>query len=74
MRQVGFVRTLQHTAGLIGQAFVVQAAQPHQVILEMSKLVPMLKEIPKDVRVGDHDGSESHDGKLHEMFALSHRG
>src|SRR3989442_4537184 len=40
----------------------------------MVKLAPILKEIAKDVRVGGHDGSRSHDGKLHEPFALSRRG
>ena len=71
--QIGFVRTLQHTAGDIGQAFVVQDDQACQVILEMAKLAPILKEIAKDVRVGGHDGSGSHDGKLHETVALSPR-
>jgi hypothetical protein len=39
----------------------------------MVKLAPILKEIAKDVRVGGHDGSRGHDGKLHKTFALSHR-
>ncbi len=69
--EVGFVRTLQHTAGNVGQAFVVEDDQAGQVILEMVKLAPILKEIPKAVRVGGHDGSRSHDGKRHETFALS---
>ena len=72
--EVGFVSTLQHTAGDVGQTFVVQDDQTCQVILEMVKLAPILKEIAKDVRVGGHDGSRSHDGKLHELFALSRRG
>src|SRR2546430_3614473 len=72
--EVGFVRTLQHTAGDVGQTFVVQDDETGQVILEMLKLAPILKEIAKDVRVGGHDGSRSHDGKLHELFALSRRG
>src|SRR6266571_4719201 len=72
--EVGFVSTLQHTAGDVGQTFVVQDDQTCQVILEMVKLAPILKEIAKDVRVGGHDGSRSHDGKLHEPFALSRRG
>jgi hypothetical protein len=40
----------------------------------MVKLAPILKEITKDIRMGGHDGSRSHDGKLHETFALSRRG
>src|SRR6266571_6955803 len=39
----------------------------------MTKLAPILKEISKNVRVGGYDGSRSHDGKLHETFALSRR-
>jgi hypothetical protein len=43
-------------------------------MLEMLKLAPILKEIPKAVCVGGHDGSGSYEGKLHETFALSRRG
>src|SRR5215467_4955629 len=43
-------------------------------MLEMLKLAPILKEVPKAVCVSGHDGSGSHDGKLHETFALSRRG
>jgi len=43
-------------------------------MLDMVKLASMLNEIPPAVRVGGHDGSGSHDGKLHETFALSRRG
>jgi len=42
-------------------------------MLEMAKRAPIFKEIPKDIRVGGHHGSRSHDGKLHETFALSPR-
>src|SRR5206468_3979655 len=45
--EIGFVRTLQHAAGNVGQAFVVEDDQAGQVILEMVKLAPILKEIPK---------------------------
>jgi hypothetical protein len=72
--EVGFVSILPHTAGDGGQTFVVQNDEPCQVMLEMVKLASILKEIAKDVRVGGHDGSRSHDGKLHETFALSRRG
>jgi hypothetical protein len=72
--EVGFVSTLQHTAGDVGQTFVVQDDQTCQVMLEMVKLAPILKEIAKNVRVGGHDGSRRYDGKLHETFALSRRG
>jgi hypothetical protein len=44
-----------------------------QVMLDMVKLTPILKEITKDIRVGGHDRSRSHDRKLHETVALSHR-
>ena len=70
----GFVGALQHTAGDVGQTFIVQDDQTCQVILEVVKLAPILKEIAKDVRVGGHDGSRSYNGKLHETFALSPRG
>src|SRR6266852_2302319 len=66
--QVRFVRALQHAAGDVGQAFVVEDDKACQVILEMLKLAPILKKIPKDVRVGGHHGSGSHDWKLHEML------
>jgi hypothetical protein len=72
--QVGFVRTLKHTAGDVRQTFVVQDDQTSQVMLEMAKLAPILKEIAKDIRVGSHDGRRSYDGKLHKMFALSPKG
>ena len=72
--QIGFVSTLEHTAGDVRQTFVVQNNQARQVILEMLKLAPILKEIPKNLRVGGHDGSGRYDGKLHETFALSPRG
>jgi hypothetical protein len=72
--EVGFVGALQHTAGDVGQTFIVQDDQTCQVILEVVKLAPILKEIAKDVRVGGHDGSRSYNGKLHETFALSPRG
>jgi len=73
-RQVGFVSTLEHTASDVRQTFVVQDDQTCQVVLEMAKLAPILKEIAKDVRVGSHDGSRSYNGKLHETFALSPKG
>jgi hypothetical protein len=72
--EVGFVSTLEHTAGDVRQTFVVQNNQARQVILEMVKLAPILKEIAKNVRVGGHDGSGRYDGKLHATFALSPRG
>jgi hypothetical protein len=70
----GFVSTLEHAAGDVRQAFVVQNNQARQVILEMVKLAPILKESAKNLRVGGHDGSGRYDGKLHETFALSPRG
>jgi hypothetical protein len=72
--QIGFIRTLQDTAGDIRQAFVVEDDETCQVILEMLKLAPILKEVPEDIRVSAHQGSGSHDGKLHEVFTLSPRG
>jgi hypothetical protein len=72
--QGGFVSTLEHTAGDVRQTFVVQNNQARQVILEMLKLAPILKEISKNLRVGGHDGSGRYNGKLHETFALSPRG
>jgi hypothetical protein len=71
--QVGFVGALQDTAADVGQTLVIQDNQACQVMLEMAKLAPIFKEIPKDIRVGGHHGSRSHDGKLHETFALSPR-
>jgi len=64
--EIGFVRTLEYTAGHIGQAVVIQNDQARQIMLEMVKLAPILAEVPKDVRVSDYEGSGSHDGKLHE--------
>src|SRR5712692_7769466 len=58
----------------IGQAFVIADDQPCQVILKMVKLAPILKEVSKGVRVREHQGSGSHDGKLHEAFTLSREG
>src|SRR5215213_11073333 len=48
--EVGFVSTLQHTAGDVGQTSVVQDDQTCQIMLEMLKLAPILKEIAKNVR------------------------
>jgi hypothetical protein len=72
--EVGFISTLQHTAGDVGETFVVQDDQTSQVMLEMLKLAPILKEIAKDRRMGGHDGSRGYNGKLHETFALSPKG
>jgi len=72
--EIGFVGALQHTAGDISQAFVVQNNQTCQVILKMAKLASILKEIAKDVRMGGYDGSRSNDGKLHETWTLSPKG
>jgi len=71
--QVGFVGALQDTAADVGQTVVVQDNKAYQIMLEMAKLAPIYKEIAKDIRVGGHHGSRSHDGKLHETFALSPR-
>src|SRR5262249_21731096 len=43
----GFIGALQHTAADGGQTFVVQEDETCQVILEMGKLTPILKEITK---------------------------
>jgi len=72
--QVRFVSALQHTAGDVGQAFVVQDDQACQIILEMVKLAPILEEVPEDVRMSRHQGSGSHDGKLHQALPLSREG
>ena len=72
--EIGFVRTLEDTAGDVRQTFVVQDHQARQVMLEMAKLATILEEITKDFRVGSHDGSGGYDGKLHKAFALSPRG
>ena len=72
--QVRFVSALQHTAGDVGQAFVVQDDQARQIILEMLKLAPILEEVPEDVRMSSHQGSGSHDWKLHQALPLSREG
>ena len=72
--QVRFVSTLQDTAGDVGQAFVVQDDQARQLILAMVKLAPILAEVPEDVRMSSHQGSGSHDGKLHQALPLSREG
>ena len=43
-------------------SFVIEDNQPCQIMLEMWKLAPILKEIPKVVRVGGHDGSRGYKG------------
>jgi len=72
--EIGFISTLQHATGDVGETFVVQDDQTSQVMLEMLKLAPILKEIAKDRRMGGHDGSWGYNGKLHETFALSPKG
>src|SRR6266571_4197844 len=52
--EVGFVSTLEHTAGDVRQAFVVQDDQTCQVILEMLKLAPILEEVPEDICMSGH--------------------
>ncbi len=64
--EIGFVRTLEYTAGHISQAFVIQDDQACYIVLKVLKLASILAEIPKDGRVSDNQGSGSHDGKLHE--------
>src|SRR5438445_4760612 len=66
--QVGFVSTLDHTAGDVRQAFVVQDDQTCQVILEMLKLAPILKEVPEDICMSSHEGSGRYDRKLHQAL------
>jgi hypothetical protein len=72
--EVRFVSTLQHTAGAVRAAFVVEDTQPCQVMLEMVKLASMLKKIPTGVRVSAYQGSWSHDWQLHEVLTLAPRG
>jgi len=66
--QVGFVSTLEHTAGDVRQAFVVQDDQPCQIILKMVKLAPILEEVPEDICMSGHEGSGGHDRKLHQAL------
>jgi hypothetical protein len=66
--QVGFVSTLEHTAGDVRQAFVVQDDQTCQVILAMLKLAPMLEEVPEDICMSGHEGSGGPDRKLHQAL------
>jgi DTW domain-containing protein YfiP len=72
--QVGFVSTLQHTAGDRRQACVVQDDQAWQVMLEMVKLAPILEEVPEDIGMSGHEGSGGHDRKLHQALPSSCRG
>ena len=72
--QVRFVSALQHTAGDVSQAFVVQDDQARQIVLEMLKLAPILEEVPEDARMRSHQGSGSHDWKLHQALPLSREG
>ena len=66
--QVRFVSALQHAAGDVGQAFVVQDDQARQIVLEMLKLAPILEEVPEDARMSSHQGSGSYDWKLHQAL------
>jgi hypothetical protein len=72
-RQVGFVSTRQDTASDVGEAFVVQDDQPCQVMLEMVKLAPVLKDLLKGIRMSGHYRRGCYDGKLHQTFTLSRR-
>ena len=72
--EIGFVSTLQDTAGDVRQAFVVQNDQACQVILEMVKLAPILEEVSEDISMSSHEGSGGHDRKLHQVLTLSSRG
>jgi hypothetical protein len=58
--EVGFVRALQHTAGDVGQTFVVQDNQTCHVMLKMVKLAPILEEVSEDIGVSGHEGRGSH--------------
>ena len=69
-----FVSALQPTAGEGGQAVVVQDDQARQIMLDMVKLAPILEEVPEDVRRSSHQGSGSHDWKLHQALTLSREG
>jgi hypothetical protein len=66
--EIGFVSTLQDTAGDVRQAFVVQNDQAGQVMLEMLKLAPILEEVSEDIRMSSHEGSGGHDRKLHQAL------
>lgn len=66
--EVGFVRTLQHTAGDVGQAFVIQDDQACQVILKMVKLAPIFEEVSEDIGMSSHEGSGGHDRQLHQAL------
>jgi hypothetical protein len=66
--EVRFVSTLEHTAGDVRQAFVVKGNQTCQVMLEMLKLAPILKEVPEDISMRGHKGSGSHDRQLHQAL------
>jgi len=63
-----------HTAGDVGQTFVVQDDQDLSSSSGNGELAPILKEITKDLGVGRHDGSGTDDGKLHEVLTLSPKG
>jgi hypothetical protein len=62
--EVGFVSTLDHTAGDVRQAVVVQGNQTCQGMLEMLKLAPMLKEVLEDISMRGHERSGSHERQL----------
>ena len=66
--EVGFVSTLEHAAGDVGEAFVVQDDQTCQVILEMLKLARILEEIAEDIGMSGHEGSGGYDRKLHQAL------
>src|SRR5215510_2041906 len=72
--EVGFVSTLQHAAGDVRQAFVVEDDQACQVILKMLKLAPILEEVSKNIGMSGHEGSGSYDWKLHQALTLSRGG
>src|SRR2546427_537550 len=66
--EIGFVSALEHTAGDVCQAFVIQDDQACQVILEMVKLAPIFEEVSEDIGMSGHEGSGGHDRKLHQAL------
>lgn len=72
--EIGFVSALEHTAGDVCQAFVIQDNKSCQIILEMVKLAPMFEEVSKDTGMSGHEGGGGHDRKLPQALPFRRGG
>jgi hypothetical protein len=60
-RQVGFIRTIQNTAGNIGHRFVIQYNHASQIILEVLELATIFEQALKCRTMFSNNWSRFHD-------------